>query len=88
MLSTCARAAARAARVRPTCRVGARLSSSGVYDPRADESWEPPAKDLPPRQARWADFRSDTVTTPTAEMTIAMIDAPVGDDVYGEGAWA
>jgi threonine aldolase len=31
-----------------------------------------------------ADFRSDTVTRPTAEMLRAMADAPVGDDVYGE----
>ena len=31
------------------------------------------------------DARSDTVTRPTAEMTIAMMDAAVGDDVYREG---
>lgn len=31
-----------------------------------------------------ADFRSDTVTHPTAEMRRAMADAEVGDDVYGE----
>jgi threonine aldolase len=31
-----------------------------------------------------ADFRSDTVTHPTAEMRRAMAAAPVGDDVYGE----
>jgi len=30
------------------------------------------------------DLRSDTVTTPTAEMRRAMADAEVGDDVYGE----
>lgn len=30
------------------------------------------------------DFRSDTVTKPTPEMKKAMIDAPLGDDVYGE----
>jgi len=30
------------------------------------------------------DFRSDTVTTPTAGMLAAMMDAKVGDDVYGE----
>jgi threonine aldolase len=30
------------------------------------------------------DFRSDTVTRPTAEMRQAMLNAPVGDDVYGE----
>ena len=34
--------------------------------------------------ARHPDFRSDTVTKPTAEMTLAMMDAAVGDDVYGE----
>ena len=31
-----------------------------------------------------ADFRSDTVTTPTPEMREAMAQAAVGDDVYGE----
>jgi threonine aldolase len=31
-----------------------------------------------------ADFRSDTVSRPTAEMRRAMADADVGDDVYGE----
>jgi threonine aldolase len=30
------------------------------------------------------DLRSDTVTRPTAEMRAAMLDAEVGDDVYGE----
>ena len=30
------------------------------------------------------DFRSDTVTRPTAAMRQAMLNAPVGDDVYGE----
>jgi threonine aldolase len=30
------------------------------------------------------DLRSDTVTKPTPEMRRAMMDAPVGDDVYGE----
>jgi len=30
------------------------------------------------------DLRSDTVSTPTAEMRRAMADAEVGDDVYGE----
>jgi len=30
------------------------------------------------------DFRSDTVTWPTASMRQAMANAPVGDDVYGE----
>ncbi len=29
-----------------------------------------------------ADFRSDTVTRPTAEMLAAMVAAPLGDDVY------
>lgn len=31
-----------------------------------------------------ADFRSDTVTRPTAEMRKAMAEAPVGDDVYAD----
>src|SRR5882757_11017202 len=30
------------------------------------------------------DLRSDTVTRPTAEMRRAMMEAEVGDDVYGE----
>ena len=33
---------------------------------------------------RTIDFRSDTVTQPTAAMRAAMSAAPVGDDVYGE----
>jgi len=32
----------------------------------------------------WVDLRSDTVTKPTPAMRAAMMDAPVGDDVYGE----
>jgi threonine aldolase len=31
-----------------------------------------------------ADFRSDTVTRPTAAMKQAMFDAPLGDDVFGD----
>src|SRR3954464_2057705 len=30
------------------------------------------------------DLRSDTFTKPSAQMLRAMIDAPVGDDVFGE----
>ncbi|WP_159737129.1 low-specificity L-threonine aldolase [Vibrio atypicus] len=30
------------------------------------------------------DFRSDTVTQPTPQMREAMVNAPVGDDVYGD----
>lgn len=33
---------------------------------------------------RYIDFRSDTVTMPTKEMRIAMAEAIVGDDVYGD----
>lgn len=33
---------------------------------------------------RWIDLRSDTVTQPTAAMREAMLNAEVGDDVYGE----
>src|SRR5205823_8291206 len=36
------------------------------------------------RRATTIDLRSDTVTTPTAEMRRAMAEAEVGDDVYGE----
>lgn len=31
-----------------------------------------------------ADFRSDTLTQPTAAMKVAMMEAPLGDDVFGE----
>ena len=34
---------------------------------------------------RYVDVRSDTVTKPTAQMSLAMMDAPLGDDVFGEG---
>ena len=33
---------------------------------------------------RWIDLRSDTVTIPTQEMLEAMVQAEVGDDVYGD----
>lgn len=33
---------------------------------------------------RYIDLRSDTVTQPTEEMRLAMANAPVGDDVYGD----
>lgn len=35
-------------------------------------------------QTRFIDYRSDTVTRPTAAMREAMAAAPVGDDVFGE----
>lgn len=35
-------------------------------------------------EPRTIDLRSDTVTLPSAEMRQAMVDAPVGDDVFGE----
>lgn len=33
---------------------------------------------------RYVDLRSDTVTQPTEEMRNAMVNAIVGDDVYGD----
>lgn len=33
---------------------------------------------------KFIDYRSDTLTLPSAEMKQAMINAPIGDDVYGE----
>ena len=33
---------------------------------------------------RFIDYRSDTLTLPSDAMKQAMIDAPIGDDVYGE----
>jgi len=60
-------------------------NENGVYDPKADELYEPPEKEgARERNLRVPDLRSDTVTKPTAEMIIAIMDAPVGDDVYGE----
>ena len=32
----------------------------------------------------WADLRSDTVTRPTPGMRAAMLQADLGDDVYGD----
>ena len=38
------------------------------------------------QKAAWSlyDFRSDTVTRPTAAMLQAMLKAPTGDDVFGD----
>ncbi len=58
------------------------VADDGDEYPRVDSGSPKPAPGVPTR--RVADFRSDTVTKPTAQMTIAMIDAVVGDDVYGE----
>src|SRR5205085_103996 len=41
-------------------------------------------RSFPGVPGRMIDLRSDTVTRPTPEMRRAMMDAPVGDDVYGE----
>ncbi len=44
-----------------------------------------PAKEIEPTpKAAPVDLRSDTVTRPTAAMRRAMMEAEVGDDVYGE----
>jgi threonine aldolase len=37
-----------------------------------------------PTVSNSADFRSDTLTQPTAAMKAAMMEAPLGDDVFGE----
>jgi threonine aldolase len=42
------------------------------------------AEDLETARPTTVDLRSDTVTKPTPEMRIAMAEAEVGDDVYGE----
>jgi hypothetical protein len=38
-----------------------------------------------PLGTRNIDIRSDTVTKPTPQMSIASMDAPLGDDVFCEG---
>ncbi len=43
-----------------------------------------PAEPLDARATMATDFRSDTVTRPTAAMRAAMAAAPVGDDVFGD----
>ena len=62
------------------------MSESGIVSSQLvsgdAENFEPAAK--PPREPRVPDLRSDTVTRPTAEMYIAMLDAPVGDDMYDD----
>lgn len=40
--------------------------------------------DAKPQSYRHIDVRSDTVSQPTPEMRVAMANAVVGDDVYGE----
>lgn len=35
---------------------------------------------------KWIDLRSDTITQPSAAMRACALDAPLGDDVYGEDA--
>jgi threonine aldolase len=35
-------------------------------------------------EPRVVDLRSDTVTLPTHDMRLAMFEAELGDDVYGE----
>lgn len=37
-----------------------------------------------PSTVRVVDFRSDTISVPTANMRKAIFEAAVGDDVYGE----
>jgi threonine aldolase len=49
--------------------------------PQASRHW-PARLPMPPPSP--IDFRSDTVTRPTAAMREAMMAAPLGDDVYGE----
>jgi threonine aldolase len=39
-----------------------------------------------PNLMKWIDLRSDTVTQPSEAMRAAALDAPLGDDVYGEDA--
>lgn len=43
-----------------------------------------PRKFLSPMSTELIDLRSDTVTRPSPAMLQAMMDAPLGDDVYGE----
>jgi threonine aldolase len=43
-----------------------------------------PAEEIETSRPTIVDLRSDTVTKPTPEMRIAMAEAEVGDDVYGE----
>ena len=45
---------------------------------RSQSQLQPPPADL------LVDLRSDTVTKPTHDMRRAMMEAPVGDDVFGE----
>ena len=48
-------------------------------------SWHGPIKSTPTAAVQLlVDLRSDTVTQPSAGMRQAMLDAPVGDDVFGE----
>ncbi len=52
--------------------------------PRAVLAGAPAQRGGAQKMAVLADFRSDTVTRPTPAMLKAMLEAPVGDDVFGD----
>jgi threonine aldolase len=55
-------------------------------DADEEDDYVPRPPSFPAPVTRFADMRSDTVTVPTPQMVVAMIDAAayVADDVYGE----
>lgn len=55
-------------------------SAASSADLDEGSNWNP----YLPRRKKAVDLRSDTVTLPDARMILAMMDAVVGDDVYGE----
>src|SRR6185437_13829063 len=58
-------------------RIGRRAAANGARSSAVERS-------LSGVSLRMIDLRSDTVTKPTLEMRLAMSEAEVGDDVYGE----
>lgn len=64
-----------------------RRAAAGLTRPARRAALSSVATNDDPRvvRKRFIDIRSDTVTRPTAQMSLAMMDAAVGDDVFGEG---
>lgn len=78
--STCASTRGRTSKANPTRPEASAGLAPAVASDQAHQVYFPPWK----KPVETIDLRSDTVTRPTPAMRAAMLDAAVGDDVYGE----
>lgn len=69
-----------------TRHVGTEVHSLSMADPRSIHFESPSTFTSNMLPSGLIDLRSDTVTKPTTEMLQAILDAEVGDDVYGDDA--